>query len=326
MTIPPSPEFSYDLYPGLDADLEAALARNIATGAADPEQVAIAGLASVVGKVINQPRNIELAAEVTEWGNSELLNAGASWMKYVAVLGSLSLNNSNTLRESHKNLDATILRLYEVRNLLLQTSHETTMGTPIGETMKLVLVPWQHFKDQLANKQLRPMLRQMRREQQAGQDDVNDAFLSDIYEGKAIYYDTTMPGSRMTASSYLNMKIAQDGPWGVMLAQTSNEAGTEQFNGKSPDDLTITAHGHDNLRLRQERVDQMGIFEWWALTLQEDPTRLSSQDGSWLLANRLDYNSGSDVPCANWVNGRVNSDLVRADRRTQKIKPRLAVM
>jgi len=328
MTTPPSSEFSYDLYPGLDADLEAALARNIANGvAADPAQVATSGLASVVGNVINQPGNIQLAPEAQAWGQGEIVRAGTNWLQYGDVLQTATLNSPQQLRVIHPNLDRKIQHLYDDREQLVRSGYKTPEGTPIGETMKLVLVPWQLFKDHLGTHQT--MLTQMRSRQSQvtlKEDYINEQLLDAINNNTPMYRPQSRPGDLITAAEYLDGKIKQDGPWGVMLAQTSNDAGIEQYKGKSPDDLTITANGHDNLRLKQVQVDQMGIFEWWALTLQEDPSQLSNSDYSWLLANRLDVNGVARVPCGYWNGGRVDSRLGDAGHQAGDVRPRLAVM
>ncbi len=44
------PSFSFDLYPGLDAELEAAFRRNVAEGTASPEALANGGLAAVIAQ------------------------------------------------------------------------------------------------------------------------------------------------------------------------------------------------------------------------------------------------------------------------------------
>ncbi len=46
------PSFSFDLYPGLDAELEAAFARNIEGGTANPEIVAAAGLQAAIAETV----------------------------------------------------------------------------------------------------------------------------------------------------------------------------------------------------------------------------------------------------------------------------------
>ncbi len=48
------PSFSFDLYPGLDAELEAAYRRNVDAGTANPEDVASGGLAAVLAQELAQ--------------------------------------------------------------------------------------------------------------------------------------------------------------------------------------------------------------------------------------------------------------------------------
>jgi hypothetical protein len=326
MTTPPSSEFSYDLYPGLDADLEAALARNIANGVADPGEVATSGLATVMGNVLNQPDMAPLAPEVARWADAEVSQAGASWLKYAAVLGPQVLNNPGALRESHPDFNRAVNRLYNAHQELLNSGYQTPEGTRIGETMKVVLVPWQFFRDHIGGSGMETALRQLRQEQQITEDYINDDLLETINNDKPLYQKPRVPGSLMTATEYLDARIAEDGPWGVMLAQTSNEAGLEHIKGQSPDQLTTTGGVSDNLRLKNIPVDAMGIFEWWALTLQEDPSQLSNSDYSWLLANRLDVDGVAQVPYGLWFDGQVDSFLFGAGNRFGRVRPRLAVI
>ena len=128
---------------------------------------------------------------------------------------------------------------------------------------------------------------------------------------------------------YLNQRIKQDGDWGIILAQTSDEAGLERLVKGSPSDRTpdkLTDNGSTNFIVAGQKVDGMGIFEWIALTFQEDPTKLSTKDVSWLLANRLKINGVPQVPYGVWGGSRVKSDLVSPDYGRDDARPRLAVI
>jgi hypothetical protein len=70
----------------------------------------------------------------------------------------------------------------------------------------------------------------------------------------------------------------------------------------------------------------MGIFEWIALTFQEDPTKLSTKDVSWLLANRLKINGVPRVPYGDWSGSLVWSGLGSPDNGDDSARPRLAVI
>lgn len=320
MTTPPSSEFSYDLYPGLDADLEAALARNIANGIADAGKVATSGLANAVSERLNDFAD----TEAKHWAAGELYNAAQKWHRY-----DLSPDSRRSLGQGYDprspNMIRQVEKLFEAKQDFTNSGYTTPEGTPIGETMKLIMVPWQHFKDHLDD--IPTLLRQMRQTQGITNDDyLNNDLISAINFAKPMYQSPHQPGHLISALHYLDMKIAQDGAWGVMLAQTSNEAGLEHLKQQSPDQLTTSGGVSDNLRLKNIPVDSMGIFEWWAITLQEDPSQLSNSDYSWLLANRLDVNGVARVLCGRWDDGQVRSRLYDADYRFDDIRPRLAVM
>jgi hypothetical protein len=84
MTTPPSSEFSYDLYPGLDDELQAALERNIANGTAGLAEIATAGLAAAVAEHAAGPNlNTEWSSlESLLWCTNELSSARESWLDY----------------------------------------------------------------------------------------------------------------------------------------------------------------------------------------------------------------------------------------------------
>jgi len=163
---------------------------------------------------------------------------------------------------------------------------------------------------------------------------LNSNLLSQLQSGTAIYrnpkaphYYTTNHSSEpewLSAHEYLTQRVAKDGPWGVILTQTSNDAGMSSMVGKSPDELT--AQGTQHLEVRGQRVDGLGVLEWLAMTLQHIPAELSASDASWLLANRLEVDGVARVPSGFWDVGRVVSFLDDADRRNDVIRPRLAVI
>lgn len=319
-----SSEFSFDLYPGLDAELNAAYARNIEQGNASAEAVATAGIAAAVGNALSQarPDTLSMAAEVQAWAKPELEAATDKWRLYSGVLaGNFDKNYIQGL--ANPNFGATINRLHEAQ-LALNASGETTpAGERVGETMHLVAVPWKAFKEAIDN--LPQWVSQMRRAQSINEDDyINDDLLEAIKSDKPIYKSWDNPGVTYTAREYLDYKISQDGPWGTVLIQTSDEAGVDNWKGQSPDELTH--QGTWTPELEGKPVGSMGIFEWLAVTMQEDPRQLSSKDYSWLLANRLTVDGGPQVPFGFWRGGQVGSILDWAVRQLGDTRPRLAVM
>ncbi len=154
-------------------------------------------------------------------------------------------------------------------------------------------------------------------------DVVIEQLITAIGSNQPLYRAVSQSSQLLTVEEYLESKIAEDGPWGVMLAQTSNLAGFRSIVGQSPDEMTVGGTRH--LQLVGQHVDAMGIFEWLALTLQEDPRTLSSGDHSWLLANRLSLLSGLYVPDGCWTGGVVSSGLSQPRYIGADTRVRLAV-
>jgi hypothetical protein len=326
MTTPPSSEFSYDLYPGLDAELQAALERNIVSGNANPAEIATAGLAAAVANTVAQPQLTGewTSIEAQQWATNELGSAQRSWLEY-----SLDTENLDGLDALIATEREKMSRLYDARQDLIASAGETPEGANIGESMHLTLVPWRMMLDNLTR--LPEWVKEMRSVQ--GIATVDDYFNPDLLQhlqGANIYRnpDWSPHGQGeaewQRARDYLARRVLKDGPWGIVLTQTSNDAGMSSMVGKSPDELT--QNGSKHLEVNGQRVDGLGALEWLAMTLQHNPAELSASDGSWLLANRLDVNGVARVPCGRWVGSRVRSGLDVADNRYDGIRPRLAVI
>jgi hypothetical protein len=212
----------------------------------------------------------------------------------------------------------------------------TPEDRPIAESMKLVMIPWQAFRANLND--IPGWLAKLRSKQGiTTQEDFLNSHINDaIAEGKEFYRDPdpqTLRGRTgrlrgvkrwISAKEYLDKRIAADGSWGAMIVQASDEAGLKDWIGKSPNDLT--EDGEAQIEVAGHDVDGLGIFEWLSLTLAEDPSKLSTKDYSWLLANRIDVNGGPCVPCGRFNGGRVRSRLVRAGDQFGDVRPRLAVI
>lgn len=333
----PSSEFSFDLYPGLDAELEAAYIRNVESGNAAPASIATVGLAAAIGNTLQQQRpEASLSEEVERWVSKELgggFDDGAlsRWREYDALMPvptpELSMQDDPRLAEKYSHL-------HEAKLAIMATAGNTPEGENAGETMHLLVMPWQAFKDNL--ERLPQWVKEMRdRQGVATVDDFINSDLADLLKSDTALYrnpiaphffatnNTTAP-DWLSAKEYLNQRIATDGPWGVMLVQTSKDAGLANFVGKSPDELTD--EGLKRFEIAGQKVDSLGIFEWLALTLQERPDELSPQDVSWLLANRMEVGGGPLVPCGRWGDVRVGSGLGWADDQFDVARPRLAVI
>ncbi len=88
-----------------------------------------------------------------------------------------------------------------------------------------------------------------------------------------MYRSRDNPGVIYTAREYLDYKISQDDPWGIMLMQTISEAGVDSRKVQSHQELT--GNGTRTPMLGGRPVCSTGIFEWLALMLQERPDELS---------------------------------------------------
>lgn len=193
--------------------------------------------------------------------------------------------------------------------------------------MRLLVMPWQAISDHRAN--LDNWIRRMRLIQDVRLNSYNIDLLAAITNDLPLYRDAGHPSQLITSSDYLARKIEQDGPWGVILTQTSNQAGLKRIvesstGQRSPD--AMTNHGASHFEIAGRAVDNMGIYEWLAVTLQEDPTKLSCHDYSWMLANRVDGgDGGAHVPRGDW-NNRVRSLLDLARNQDSDMRVRLTVM
>ena len=261
-----------------------------------------------------------LSPEVQSWASAELNNnfadgALGAWQRYEGVLGSTVPTNVDELLQTNPNLAPTLTRLHEAKQALAAIGETTPEGLNVGETMRLLVMPWQAISDNRAN--LGDWVNRMRAIQGIQNGDyINDDLLAIITGDQPLYRDAGNPSQLRTSSDYLARKIEQDGPWGVILTQTSDQAGLKRIvegsdENRSPDAMTNTGAGHFEVAGRA--VDDMGIFEWLGLTLQEDPTKLSSQDYSWMLANRVEVSGDPRVPRGDWDGGQVESHLDWAD-------------
>lgn len=315
-----------ELYPGLDAELEAVYERNVAEGRAKPaEEVAVSGLETAVEEQLQQRPERELAIETYEWANPQLKEALQSWVKYDALRAYMP-GSTELLAVKNPNFAITMQRLYEAQQAFWASNEVTPENINIGETMHLVLMPWQFWKDKLEGgpDQFEVVLESMREAQGIKEKDYfNENLLKALKNDHPLYRDPNDTTGFLTPGEYLEGKIAKDGPWGIMLVQNSNQAGVKDLIGKSPDQLLDVPSGH--LQVESQPADAMGILEWLSLTLQEDPQRLSSEDYSWMLANRMEVDGGPRVPSGDWGGDQVGSFLFWADSQFDYVRPRLAV-
>ena len=119
---------------------------------------------------------------------------------------------------------------------------------------------------------------------------------SDMIVGKPpIYRGYANPDKLYTADEYLRVKIATDGPCGVMLMQTGRKGGIKRLEDRVP--AEVIPYGQENIMVNGQPVDRVGIFEYLSATFQEGPGQLAVNQGNWLPANR---SSDDLVPYVQW--------------------------
>lgn len=280
---------------------------------------------SAASKLLQGQENVAVTSspEVNTWAEQELNRALDGWRKYENDLIAVP-DSVDQLISGNPNFAPTMPRLFEARESLFNSGEKTPSGTNVGKTMRLVLIPWEDMKNSLSR--FDEWAARLRRKQ--GVAELDDWFGVNLIEAvkndEQMYRSPAEPGSLMTPRGYLETAIAADGLWGVMLAQTSPDAGVESKLGKSPD--ALTGEGQVRMRLAGQEVDYMGVFEWIALTLQEDPSELSNEDYSWLLANRITIGGVPRAAYGRWDVRRVESGFDPADDGDENARPRLAVM
>jgi hypothetical protein len=327
----PGSEFSFDLYPGVNSELDAALARNVQRGNATPEVIAAAGIAAAVQQSLEESASevVPLSSNEHLWADNELNHKGGAldkWQKYGHILNfrPASAGEMENSTMGPARYGEVIERLHSAKEALQASGEVTpTGGENIGDTMHLVVVPWEMFRDNLGD--LEVLMKQFRNAQGINKEDyIGQNIIKSIKGNHRFYKSWDAPGIVYTAAEYLDHKIKEDGPWGLMLTQTSDEPGVKSLLGQSPDELTGRAN-HTPVIADQE-VGSFGLFEWLALTLQEDPRHLSAQYYSWMLANRTEVTGGPRGPYGRWGGARVRSDLNNSDGQDENARPRLAVM
>ena len=276
-----------------------------------------------------------LTAEAHSWANAELNNnfadgALGSWRRYETALSATVPSTVDELLQTNPNLAPTLTRLHAAKQALTASGEVTPEGLNLGETMHLVVMPWQVIRDNVGSN-FGAWVNQMRGIQNTVQssDNVNDRLLSAITENQPLYRAQDDPKRSITPTEYLDRKIAQDGAWGIMLIQTSDQAGLKRIvegpvDMRSSDAMTNNGVGH--FEIAGIKADNLGIFEWLATSFQEDPSKLSNQDFSWMLANRMTVNGAPFVPRGDCYDGQVRSVLIFADGQFYDTRVRLAVM
>jgi hypothetical protein len=336
-----SQEFSFDLYPDIDRDLDDVYRRNLEQGLVDEETATKDTLDAVVEQQLVLSGH-ETFKDSGAWARKELGNSVEDgvfqkWNKYckLSTVGRpLGISRApltfEGLELDNPNFNEKIEKLYAAKQALTDSGELSSGGVNIGETMHLVAVPWKIMKDNLGS--LDVWLNGMRVAQGIEKpDEFNSDLLFDITTyNDWLYLNPKDNGEYLKATEYLDQRIAEDGDWGIILAQTSSMAGLKSLirpegftNTRTPDEMA------GKLTVAGQRVDGMGIFEYIALTLQEDPKTISNRDCSWLLANHLRVPGSANenkLPYGRWNEDSVVFGLLPDDYSSALYQPRLAIV
>lgn len=314
------PEF--DIYPKLDRDIQ------VARG----DQTLVDNLVSEVDNDIAQARvEKEFPKDSETWASNEVAALSVKWDKYKSHIASVADNVIIKSLFDHENTSFStdkINRLYQAKKRFLTVNLflPNQENKRVGEEMDLVAIPWQEYWGHIEDTHFVDWLADLRKTQGiAAEDSIDDDLIAAVWTNKPLYRHPANPSQLISAREYLGYRLSTDGPWGVMLMQTGKGAGYEQMTAQSPDDLTSLGMRH--LEVAGHAVDGMGIFEWLALTTQENPTNISADDVSLLLANRLIIEDKAQVPCGyfNRSMNRASIPLGDASKPSPTAKPRLAI-
>ncbi len=274
---------------------------------------------------------IELNSDARRWAEALLPSVFTTWEQYADDQLIIPESVDQFLgMDSH--IAGNITKLHKSYIELLHNCSETSLhGRPIYQAMEPVLLPWQYMLERQSD--FADWIGDWRRKQGITEeiDHIPFAILSAVInDDRAIYRNPNRPDWHLKMREYLALKIKQDGPWGVMLAQISEKPGIQSLENETLDDLT--AAGKEHFSLVGQNVDGMGVLEWLCLTFQKYPRFLSAAHDSWLPANRIKISSDIHpwrVPRVNWESGgrsRVEMALDYPEANLALCSPRLAIL
>lgn len=306
----------FDIYPKLDEEIQAAT-----KGHPDRDT----GLNAAVVGAVNEWAAQGLEEQIQEWADK--WSNFQEWTRYKEMLK--APDSLEELSKTHSSLSKTLERLYWSHQAISSSGEQTSNFQPLEIAFDLCLMPWDAMRANLHD--IDGWMKNMR---EVGYSDPNyivdymDPQLSSMLDTNKIYIDPDDHRKVITAAEYLDKKIATDGPWGIMLVQATQEAGTNtMLEAKSL--AQRTQDGTQQIILAEQPVDAMGIFEWLALTLQRDPHTLSNIDQSMLPANRFEHIENGErksyVPYALWLNDKSNILPIEVHTANSFLRPRLAV-
>ncbi|HYH35964.1 MAG TPA: hypothetical protein VD706_00515 [Candidatus Saccharimonadales bacterium] len=280
----------------------------------------------------------DLAEPVLTWAKQQLEGSNGQkgafrrWEKYEDLLSTEVPATLDELLEKSPQLASTIERLFKASRALTASGQTAPSGSNVGETMGLVLVPWETFQDLYEENQrtrvnmlhrwvktcserhsgIRNGFRISEEGLQRGDPTLAKAFSDDA----PMYRDVAKPSKMIRLTEHLKAKIAEEGPWGLILAQNAGSGGYwwgEEFTGPQfAGDWTDKGKAH--FQIAGYNVDAMGVYEFIAHAFQED--EMDEKVPFLLLANRVNgYGSfgGVKVPFGYYAGGEIGLLLRDAD-------------
>lgn len=278
-----------------------------------------------------RPELYELAPDVYSWAKNELdgeKGALASWKRYESELGVTVPANLFELIQAKPNIIPVLNRLADAKKDLINSKEQNPDNIPIAETMHLLIMPWEAILNNLDD--IPKWAIKMRQTQGCSlNDSFNDEILENISRNSPLYRYQANVNQAYSAKVYLNIKMAADGAWGLMLAQNSGSPGLSRLLNLPAKDINpdaLTKNGTARLQVNGQVVDRMGIFEWLCLTFQENPAKYMGGDISLLLANHItsrDRKSNSLIGFCRLET--VVTNLIASDNTRIDNMPRLAI-
>ncbi len=257
-----------------------------------------AGDVSQAASLISEPAGSEqtepAARSGTEaWAIQDISEAIESWHEAVMYQGQPHWDFKDNpvptsfkeFKESHQNFNQKFRALCKAKKDLTEFGETPEGRTPednnIGDDMHFLLIPWGYFAREITQTAANgPSLKSSLIELHG----FNDFEMEAVENLKADNVMYRLGGSALGPEAYLNERIAREGPWGMMLAQTSYDPGLMVRENTSPSFVSL--EDSRQLSIAGQSVSALGIFEEMAFSLQIDKfDYMAEPDSIWLPAN-----------------------------------------
>ncbi|HYH35965.1 MAG TPA: hypothetical protein VD706_00520 [Candidatus Saccharimonadales bacterium] len=274
---------------------------------------------SAASELLQPSPSTAIGADAEGWIRTELegTNGGGAlsrWRKLEGLLdAAVPADTDSFLEQGGMYLEAKLGKLARAKQALTESGEKTPSGRNVGETMHLVLIPWHVYKmkleaahtddawSRISFERWMYSLVQQRKDMDYGievdhaSNRPNGSGMHTAFEQDyAIYRNPENPSEHLSFTNYLTGRMFEDGPWGIMLAQTGKNGVYVPPDGPRNAD-NYTAQGKENFQVAGYNVDALGILEWLSLVCQARKGAINSgpnDEYSLLLANRSRYHVG----------------------------------